>query len=103
MTTTLRDEARRRASGDGHRQTSPQVAAARLSLLLRPPEPEVMRTSIDEANVAAVPAAAVRKQERARRRPRPASERRVLVQRYWTPGNDTFSVELGEAWQLKNR
>ncbi len=77
VTTTLRDEARRRASGAGHRRTSPRVPAAPLSLLQRLPEPEVMRTSIDEANVAAVPAAAVRKQERARRRPRQASERRV--------------------------
>ena len=75
--TTLRDEARRWAGGAGHRPTSPRVPAGRFCLLLRPPEPEVMRTSTAEANAAAVPAAPVRKQERARRRPRQASERRA--------------------------
>ncbi len=77
MTITLRDEARRWASGVGHRRTSPRVLAAPLSLLQRLPEPEVMRTSIDEASVAATPAAVARKQDRAHRRLHQASERRV--------------------------
>ncbi len=77
VTTTLRDEARRWASGVGHRRMSLRVPAA---LLCSPPhlwEPEVMRTSIDEASVAAAPAADARKQERARRRLHQASERRA--------------------------
>ncbi len=56
VTTTLRDEARRWASGVGTRRTSPPVLAAPLSLQPRLLEPEVMHTSIDEANASAAPA-----------------------------------------------
>ena len=56
---------------------SPRVLAAPPSLRWRLLELEVMRTSTGEANAVAIPAAPVRRQERARCRLHQASERRV--------------------------
>ena len=72
--TTQRVAEKQLANAAGRRGTSPRSARALPDYLLRPRGPEVMRTSTAEANAAAVPAAPVRKQERARRRLHPASE-----------------------------
>ena len=74
---TRRGATRRPADAVARRGMSPRVGAARLGSPSRPPEPEVMRTLLGEANAVAVPAADVRKQERAHRRLHQASARRA--------------------------